>query len=59
MTGGGPGDATRVLSYEIYARTFVAFDFGYGAALSYIWLIGVTVLTMLYFYLLFGRQRSA
>jgi ABC-type sugar transport system permease subunit len=58
MTGGGPGDATRTLSFEIYARTFVAFDFGYGAALSYIWLIGVTLLTLLYFYLLFGRRRT-
>jgi ABC-type sugar transport system permease subunit len=58
MTGGGPGDATRTLSFEIYARTFVAFDFGYGAALSYIWLIGVTILTLLYFYLLFGRRRT-
>jgi multiple sugar transport system permease protein len=59
MTGGGPGDATRMMSYEIYVQTFVTFDFGYGAAISYLWLIGITVLTLLYFYLLFGRERKA
>jgi multiple sugar transport system permease protein len=59
MTGGGPGDSTRTLSYEIYARTFVAFDFGYGGAISYLWLLGVTLITVLYFYLLFGRRRGS
>jgi multiple sugar transport system permease protein len=59
MTGGGPADATRTMSYEIYIQTFVTYDFGYGAAISYLWLIGITVITLLYFYLLFGRNRGS
>ncbi len=59
MTGGGPADATSTMSYAIYIQTFVDFNFGYGAAISYLWLAGITVITLLYFYLLFGRRRGA
>lgn len=59
MTGGGPADATLTMSYEIYIQTFVTYDFGYGAAISYLWLVGITIITLLYFYLLFGRGRGA
>jgi multiple sugar transport system permease protein len=58
MTGGGPGDATRVLSYEIYAQSFNLFDFGYGAAISYILLFVITLVTILYFVLLYARRKE-
>jgi multiple sugar transport system permease protein len=58
LTGGGPGDSTRVLSYEIYAQSFLGFNFGYGAAISYILLFVVSLITILYFVLLYARRRS-
>jgi multiple sugar transport system permease protein len=58
LTGGGPGDSTRVLSYEIYAHSFMGFNFGYGAAISYILLFVISLITVLYFVLLYARRRS-
>lgn len=58
MTGGGPGDATRVLSYEIYSRSFTLFDFGYGAAISYVLLLITTLISIAYFSLLYARRRT-
>lgn len=58
MTGGGPGDETRGLSYEIYARSFTLFDFGYGAAISYILLVIITLITLVYFALLYARRKE-
>ncbi len=36
MTDGGPADATRTLSYYIYARGFQSLRMGYAAALSWV-----------------------
>jgi ABC-type sugar transport system permease subunit len=36
MTGGGPGTATSVIAWYAYRRAFMDFDFGQGAAISYI-----------------------
>lgn len=36
MTQGGPGDASFVLSWQIYVETFRSLRFGTGAAMSYI-----------------------
>ena len=41
LTGGGPGDQTRVISYHIYLRAFGDLSFGYSAALAVI-LLGFT-----------------
>jgi len=38
MTGGGPGDATRVLGYEIWVRSFLYLKFGIGTAKA--WILG-------------------
>lgn len=38
MTGGGPGDATHVLGYEIWVRSFLYLKFGIGAAMA--WILG-------------------
>jgi ABC-type sugar transport system permease subunit len=34
MTGGGPGGTTSLISYYVYNRMFVSYDFGQGAALA-------------------------
>ncbi|HOJ32020.1 MAG TPA: extracellular solute-binding protein [Candidatus Hydrogenedentes bacterium] len=38
MTAGGPGDATHVLGYEIWIRSFLYLKFGIGAAMA--WILG-------------------
>jgi ABC-type sugar transport system permease subunit len=57
-TGGGPAGATTTLTYLIYIATFNNFDIGYGAALSYILLIIIFVVTFIYFLLLFGSKKE-
>jgi ABC-type sugar transport system permease subunit len=34
MTGGGPGDATRILPMEVYELAFAKYDFGGAATLA-------------------------
>ena len=36
MTGGGPGDATSLLSWFAYAEIFRFLDLGKGAALAFV-----------------------
>ncbi|MCR4283199.1 MAG: sugar ABC transporter permease [Bauldia sp.] len=36
MTGGGPGTATTLLSFQIWKESFSMYDFGAGAALAFI-----------------------
>ena len=40
MTQGGPGDASYVLSWQIYVETFRSLRFGTGAALAYVLAMG-------------------
>jgi len=49
LTAGGPGTATEVYSLITYRAAMKFFDFGYGAALSYILLIVVMFILMLSF----------
>lgn len=42
MTGGGPLDATTILSLEIFFRTFVELNFGLGTAMA--WIIGALLI---------------
>lgn len=44
LTEGGPGDASHVLSWQIYVETFRSLSFGTGAALSYVMAIATFVL---------------
>lgn len=39
LTGGGPGDSTRSLLLYIYDVGFTGYRFGYGAAVSYLFLV--------------------
>ena len=48
MTQGGPGDASFVLSWQIFIQTFRALQFGTGAALAYILAMATFVLSYLF-----------
>ena len=46
--GGGPGTATETLTMSIYKTAFIQFDFGYAAALSFLFQLVLIVLGTLY-----------
>jgi ABC-type sugar transport system permease subunit len=52
MSGGGPGTASLDLVYNIYKETFVNRNLGYGAAISYILVAIIMVITTIYFLLI-------
>jgi len=52
MTGGGPGIATETLTLFAYQEGFKKFNLGYTSALSFLMLIVVTVIGILYIALL-------
>lgn len=56
MTGGGPGDATSVLSMFIHNQAFGYFRLGYGSAASTLLLAAGTLLAL--GVLAFGRKRE-
>lgn len=49
LTGGGPGNATKVLSLSIYENAFHFFDMGVASTLSVILFIIVAIITALQF----------
>ncbi|MBI3116661.1 MAG: sugar ABC transporter permease [Thaumarchaeota archaeon] len=56
LTGGGPGDASQTLTYQIYLQTFVLFKLGYGAAISYLTLAYIIIFATIWFLLLMRRH---
>ncbi|QMV42064.1 carbohydrate ABC transporter permease [Cohnella cholangitidis] len=48
LTGGGPGDATNVITMELYHQGFVYYNFGVASALSFIVLMINILLISLY-----------
>ena len=56
MTGGGPANSTMVLSMFTYLMSFVRFDFGLGAAAS--WLMLLMALLVCLFFIATIRQRE-
>jgi ABC-type sugar transport system permease subunit len=52
LTGGGPGDGTKVIGYYAYEQTFRFMDFGTGAAVSIIITLSVLFLAVAYIRLL-------
>lgn len=48
LTGGGPGDATNVITMELYHQGFVYFNFGVASALSFVVLLVNVLLITLY-----------
>lgn len=55
LTGGGPGDATTVLSYYMYEVAFHSYRFGYAAAIGVMTMLAVLVLSVALFRLQRGR----
>lgn len=45
MTNGGPGTSTQLISFMIYEKAFVKYDFGYASAIAFVLLIITAVLT--------------
>jgi len=48
LTGGGPGDATRILPIEVFDRAFVNFDLGSATALALVMFAGNILLVLGY-----------
>uniref|UniRef100_UPI003B3A3919 carbohydrate ABC transporter permease n=1 Tax=Pseudactinotalea sp. TaxID=1926260 RepID=UPI003B3A3919 len=55
MTGGGPGEATTVLSYYMYEVGFQNYRFGYAAAIGVMSMIAVLILSIGLFRIQRGR----
>ncbi|HID17381.1 TPA: sugar ABC transporter permease [Candidatus Bathyarchaeota archaeon] len=55
LTGGGPGDASEVISLRVYREAFQYFHTGFASALSYILLVIIIVLTNIYLRFLMRR----
>src|SRR5580704_2756980 len=56
LTGGGPANATMVLSMFTYLTSFVRFDFSLGAAASWIMLL-ISMITCLFFIATIRRRE--
>lgn len=50
ITGGGPGNATKVISILLYKEAFESFEFGYGTAISLIMTLIIGCFACVYFY---------
>ncbi len=58
MTGGGPGDVTTTLPWEVYRVFYKNNQYGEGSALGWLLVILTTIITTIYFLLLFWRRRE-
>lgn len=58
LTRGGPGNATEVLSYFAYRRAFLGLSLNEGAAASWILLLIVLALTVVFFWLVEQREGA-
>jgi multiple sugar transport system permease protein len=57
MSRGGPGDASEVLTYQLYKVSFINLDLGYGAAMSF-FLLALIMATTYLLYLAWGRRLA-
>jgi raffinose/stachyose/melibiose transport system permease protein len=58
MTGGGPANATEILSTYIYHTAFQNYKFGYASAESVVFMIIIALVTLLQFRLLKGHEAN-
>jgi multiple sugar transport system permease protein len=59
ISGGGPGKSSHDLVYQIYVESFTNWQFGYGAAISWILVVLIMGITTLYFVTIMRREREA
>jgi multiple sugar transport system permease protein len=52
LTNGGPADATRVFSLDVYETAFVELNIGYASALSFLMFIVILIVTLIQFRIL-------
>jgi len=57
MSRGGPGDASAVLTYQLYKISFVNLDLGYGAAMSF-FVLAIILITTGLIYFIWGRREQ-
>jgi multiple sugar transport system permease protein len=58
ITRGGPGEATETMQYYIYRTGFIYFRAGEAAAMSYTFIIVITIMVMILFYILRGGSQT-
>jgi multiple sugar transport system permease protein len=58
ISGGGPGTASTHLVFLLYKETFVNLNLSYGAALSWVLVVLVTIVTLGYLWALLRRQKD-
>ncbi len=58
ITRGGPGEATETMQYFIYRTGFIYFRAGEAAAMSYTFIIVITILVVILFYILRGEAQT-
>ncbi|MET7970486.1 sugar ABC transporter permease [Micromonospora sp. NPDC005305] len=57
LTSGGPGNASRTLTFGVYETFFQNQEFGVGAAQSWILLVLVVLITSFYYFLIVTPRR--
>jgi multiple sugar transport system permease protein len=55
LTGGGPGDATRVVTFTAYKKAFDALDFGIANAYAYILTFFTLIIGLIYINILYKK----
>jgi ABC-type sugar transport system permease subunit len=58
LTGGGPGNATELISIALYKQSFFQLDVSYGASIGTVMLIVNILLIMLYLAVLQPKRRN-
>ena len=58
LTGGGPGDHTKLLSGYVYENAFVHLRFGYSSALSVVMLLLILIICLAYIYFLRSEVKE-
>jgi multiple sugar transport system permease protein len=58
LTQGGPGNATTVLSYQVYQLAFTGLYYGYGSALAVFTFLVVAILSLILFALMRRSERA-
>ena len=58
ITRGGPGEATETMQYFIYRTGFTYFRAGEAAAMSYTFIIVITIMVVILFYVLRGEAQT-